>query len=189
MYRTVRLNEQIRAREVRLIGEDREQLGLVPLPDALARARELGVDLVEVDPNGNPPVCRLLDYGKFKYQQAKKEHEARKHQKVTLLKEIRVRPKIDVHDMEFKIRTAERLLREGDKVKVTCRFRGREMTHMDLGRDVLNRIRERLKDISIIEKGESTEGRAMSLVLAPLPPKLPAKREKAVAKEAKEVQA
>ena len=149
----------------------------------------MGVDLVEVDPNGNPPVCRLLDYGKFKYQQAKKEHEAHKHQKVTLLKEIRVRPKIDVHDMEFKIRTAERLLREGDKVKVTCRFRGREMTHMDLGRDVLNRIRERLKDISIIEKGESTEGRAMSLVLAPLPPKLPAKREKAVAKEAKEVQA
>jgi len=146
-------------------------------------ARERGIDLVEVDPNTDPPVCRLLDYGKFRYQQAKKEKEARKHQKAALLKEIRVRPKINAHDMEVKVRAAERLLRGGDRVKLSVRFRGREMTHLHLGRDLLNRMCERLKEIVTVEEGETMDGQTMSLILAPLPPKQQAKRESALAKE------
>jgi len=146
-------------------------------------ARERGLDLVEVDPSANPPVCRLLDYGKFRYQQAKKEREARKHQKAALLKEIRVRPKIDAHDMEFKVRAAEKLLRSGDRVKLSVLFRGREMTHLHLGREVLNRMYERLKGIANVEKGETMDGRIMSIILVPLSSKQQPKREDSVAKE------
>jgi translation initiation factor IF-3 len=130
-------------------------------------AREQGVDLVEVAPAAVPPVCRLLDYGKFKYEQAKKEREAKKHQKNVLLREIRMEPKIAEHDIDFKARTAEKLLKEGDKVKVTVRFRGREITHPQIGRDLLGLIYDRLKGVATIEKPANMEGRAMTMILTP----------------------
>lgn len=165
--REFRINDRIRAREVRLIGENGEQLGAVPLFRALEMAREAGLDLVEVAPNAVPPVCRLLDYGKFKYEQAKKEREARKHQKNALLREIRMEPKIAEHDIDFKLRTAEKLLKEGDKVKVSVRFRGREITHPQIGRDLLEQVYGRLKSIASIEKPVGMEGRQMTMILAP----------------------
>lgn len=165
--REFRINDRIRAREVRLIGENGEQLGAVPLFRALEMAREAGLDLVEVAPNAVPPVCRLLDYGKFKYEQAKKEREARKHQKNVLLREIRMEPKIAEHDIDFKLRTAEKLLKEGDKVKVSVRFRGREITHPQIGRDLLEQVYGRLKSIASIEKPVGMEGRQMTMILAP----------------------
>jgi len=130
-------------------------------------AREAGLDLVEVAPNAVPPVCRLLDYGKFKYEQAKKEREARKHQKNVLLREIRMEPKIAEHDVDFKLRTAEKLLKEGDKVKVSVRFRGREITHPQIGRELLEQVYGRLKSIASIEKPVGMEGRQMTMILAP----------------------
>ncbi|HZQ37160.1 MAG TPA: translation initiation factor IF-3 [Dehalococcoidia bacterium] len=165
--REFRINDRIRAREVRLIGENGEQLGAVPLFRALEMAREAGLDLVEVAPNAVPPVCRLLDYGKFKYEQAKKEREARKHQKNVLLREIRMEPKIAEHDVDFKLRTAEKLLKEGDKVKVSVRFRGREITHPQIGRELLEQVYGRLKNIANIEKPVGMEGRQMTMILAP----------------------
>ncbi len=129
------------------------------------------MDLVEVAPDANPPVCRLLDYGKFKYEQAKKEREAKKHQKNVTLREIRMDVKIAEHDIDFKARTAEKLLRDGDKVKVTVRFRGREITHPQLGRDLLDNMYERLKTISSVEKPAGMEGRAMTMILTPGAPK------------------
>ncbi len=134
-------------------------------------AREQGIDLVEVAPAAVPPVCRLLDYGKFKYEQAKKEREAKKHQKNVLLREIRMEPKIAEHDIDFKTRTAEKLLKEGDKVKVTVRFRGREITHPQIGRELLEQVYGRLKSIATIEKPANMEGRAMTMILAPGAPK------------------
>lgn len=130
-------------------------------------ARERTVDLVEVDPSANPPVCRILDYGKFKYEQAKKEREARKHQHSSELREVRMRPKIDEHDILFKTRTAEKLLRGGDKVKLTVMFRGREVTHLDLGRQLLDRVHGQLKSIAVMERPASMEGRRMSIILVP----------------------
>jgi len=165
--RDYRINDRIKAREVRLIGEAGEQLGTIPLYKALEMAREQGVDLVEVAPAAVPPVCRMLDYGKFKYEQAKKEREAKKHQKNVLLREIRMEPKIAVHDIDFKARTAEKLLKEGDKVKVTVRFRGREITHPQIGRDLLEQIYGRLKEFASIEKPANMEGRAMTMILTP----------------------
>lgn len=138
---------------------------------ALNLAREQDLDLVEVAPSAQPPVCRILDYGKFKYDQAKKEREARKHQKHVVLREVRFRPKIDSHDVELKARTAEKLLKEGDKVKVTVMFRGREVTHPQIGRDLLARIYDRLKEIAVIEKPSTMEGRFMSMILTPTAPK------------------
>jgi len=152
---------------VRLIGDNGEQLGTVPLFRALEMAREAGLDLVEVAPAAVPPVCRLLDYGKFKYEQAKKEREARKHQKNVLLREIRMEPKIAEHDVDFKLRTAEKLLKEGDKVKVSVRFRGREITHPQIGRELLEQVYGRLKSIASIEKPVGMEGRQMTMILAP----------------------
>ena len=134
-------------------------------------AREEGLDLVEVAPSAVPPVCRLLDYGKFKYEQAKKEREARKHQKNVLLREIRMEPKIAEHDIDFKARTAEKLLKEGDKVKISVRFRGREITHPQIGRDLLEQVYGRLKSIASIEKPVNMEGRQMTMILAPGAPK------------------
>lgn len=140
----------------------------MPIEQALEVANERGLDLVEVAPNAQPPVCRILDYGKYKYEQARKEREARKHQRHVVLREVRFRPKIDRHDMDFKTRIAEKLLREGDKVKVSIRFRGREITHPELGRALLDRVYERLRDIAAIEKPPTMEGRFMNMILTPL---------------------
>ena len=130
-------------------------------------AREAGLDLVEVAPTAVPPVCRILDYGKFKYDQAKKERDSRKGQHASVLREVRMRPKIDIHDLEMKARTAEKFLKGGDKVKVTVMFRGREMMHPELGRGVLERVAEKLKDVSAVERPASMEGRFLHVILAP----------------------
>lgn len=139
----------------------------MPIFQALEMAREQELDLVEVAPNANPPVCRLLDYGKFKYEQAKKERESRKLQHASVLREIRMRPKIDVHDLEMKAKNAEKFLKSGDKVKVTVMFRGREMVHPEIGRALLERVQEQLKEVSVIEKPANMEGRFLSTILAP----------------------
>jgi len=152
---------------VRVIGSNGEQLGVMTVPQALEIARETGEDLVEVAPTAVPPVCRILDYGKFKYEQAKKEREAKKHQHNVLLREIRIRPKIDEHDIDFKTRTAEKLIKEGDKVKITVMFRGREVTHPQLGKELLDRVYDRLKEIAGVEKPASMEGRHMTMILVP----------------------
>jgi translation initiation factor IF-3 len=162
-----RVNERIRTREVRVIDENNGQLGILPTFQALNLARERGLDLVEVAPTAVPPVCRILDYGKFKYEQSKKEREARKNQKLVTLREIRMKPKIDDHDIVFKTRTVEKLLKEGDKVKVTVMFRGREVTHPQIGRALLDRIYDRVKDNGQLEKAPSMEGRHMTMILAP----------------------
>jgi translation initiation factor IF-3 len=172
IVRQVRTNEQIRAREVLVIGEEGERLGVLPIEQALEQARGRGRDLVEVAPNAEPPVCRILDYGKYKYEQARREREARKHQRHVVLREVRFRPKIDSHDMDFKTRTAEKLLREGDKVKVSIMFRGREITHPELGRALMDRVYERLRDVAAIEKPPTMEGRFMNMILTPLAGKL-----------------
>ena len=142
-------------------------MGVVSLADALTAARTAGLDLVEVDPNGNPPVCRILDYGKWKYQQAKKERDARKHQRGTMIHEVRMRPRIGQHDMDLKVRTVERLLAEGDKVKLSVMFRGREMSHPEIGQEVLNRALVRLLEVSTVEKPASMEGRFLTVILTP----------------------
>jgi translation initiation factor IF-3 len=139
----------------------------MPLADALSLAREGDVDLVEIDPNGSPPVCRLLDYGKWKYQQAKKERDARKRQHLAIVHEVRMRPRIGQHDMERKVRTVERLLSAGDKVKVSVRFRGREMSHPELGRELLGKVIEGLKGMATAERSPSMEGRRLSIIMAP----------------------
>ncbi len=174
-----RINERIRAPEVRLIDEDGRQIGIVKTSEALAMARERNVDLVEVAAQANPPVARLMDFGRYKYEQAKREREARKHQQQVELREVRMKPKIDDHDIDFKIRTAEKLLREGDKVKVTVMFRGREITHPQIGKNLLDRVAARLEDIAIIEKPASLEGRHMSIILAPDKRKLAARAKEA----------
>ncbi|MDO8672664.1 MAG: translation initiation factor IF-3 [Dehalococcoidia bacterium] len=163
----MRVNEKIRAREVRVIGEAGEQLGVMPVPQALQMARERNADLVEVAPTSVPPVCRILDFGKFKYEQTKKEREARKNQKIVLLKEVRMRPNIDEHDVEFKTKAVRKFLEEGDKVKITVLFRGRYLAHPHLGRDLLDKVAVELKSTAIIEKPTSMEGRNMTLILAP----------------------
>jgi translation initiation factor IF-3 len=162
-----RTNRQIRVPQVRLIGLGGEQYGVVPTDDALRRAQENGVDLVEVAPNASPPVCRLLDYGKFRYSKQKKDAEAKKKQHVTQLKELRVRPGTDAHDLERQLKKAQEFLEDGQRVKFTLRFRGREMAHQDLGRAKLEGIAEQLADIGWVEIQPRTEGRVMHLVMAP----------------------
>jgi len=149
------------------VGEKGEQLGIMPLSQALETARKHNLDLVEVAPTAVPPVCRLLDYGKYKYEQAKKERELRKSQKVSLLREVRLRPKIDNHDFESKARLVKKLLGEGDKVKVAVRFRGREITHPEIGWRLLQRMTESLQGVATIAKQPVIEGRSMSVILAP----------------------
>ncbi|HLE79891.1 MAG TPA: translation initiation factor IF-3 [Dehalococcoidia bacterium] len=161
------MNEQIRAREVRVIGDNGEQLGIMSVQEALRSAREQNTDLVEVAPTAVPPVCRLLDYGRFKYEQAKKEREARKHQRTVVVREIRFRPRIDEHDFDFKVKQAHRHLEDGDKVKASVLFRGREMVHPELGQVILHRVIEQLKDVGSIEKPLQMEGRNMNIILAP----------------------
>ena len=142
-------------------------LGVVPRDDALRRAEEVGLDLVEISPNAAPPVCKILDYGRYKYEDQKKKAEARKKQKVIEVKEIKMRPNIDTHDYDVKMRSIQRFLEEGDKVKVTLRFRGREMAHQELGLKVLHRVRDQLEEMSKVEQFPKLEGRQMIMVLAP----------------------
>jgi translation initiation factor IF-3 len=160
-----RMNERIRVPEVRLIGDDGEQIGVIQTDLARERARESGLDLVEVAPNARPPVCRLMDYGKFKYEQRKKQQKAREKQHRIRIKGIRLRPKTDDHDFQVKVRQARSFLEEGNKVQVTLLFRGREMSHMDLGRDVLMRFAAELADLSSVERAPKLEGRRMTLLL------------------------
>jgi translation initiation factor IF-3 len=150
-----------------LISSDGEQIGITPLAEALRRAREQDMDLVEVAPDARPPVCRIMDYGKYKYQQAVKAKEARKRQSHIVIKEMKMRPKIDKHDYETKSRHIERFLREGSKVKATIMFRGREMTHQELGTRLLDRLADDMQALAYVESAPSTEGRNMSMVLAP----------------------
>ena len=172
--RDYRINRLIRAREVRLIGESGEQLGVVPFSEALALALEKDVDLVEVAATADPPVCRLLDYGKFRYEQSKKERESCKTHKNVGLREVRMRPRIDQHDIDFKSRTIKRFLSEGHKVKMSVLFRGREITHPELAMNLLRRVAESLQDEAKLEKAPSLEGRSMTMVLAPMAVKKPA---------------
>jgi translation initiation factor IF-3 len=162
-----RINEEIRVREVHLIDKDGHNLGNVPVADALAKAQEVGLDLVEISPNATPPVCKLLDYGKYKYQEQKKQAEARKKQKVVEVKEIKFRPMIDDHDYQVKMRSMARFFEEGDKVKVTLRFRGREMAHQELGTKLLDRVKDDTTKVAKVEMEPRFEGRQMVMVLAP----------------------
>ena len=175
--RETRVNERIRAREVRLIDESGEMIGVMLPIRALDIARERNLDLVEISPNAIPPVCKLMDYGKFKYEQAKKENEARKNQKTITLKEIRMRPRTDDHDVDVKTRKIQEFLAEGDKVRVSVQFRGAEMRHPDLGRKLLDEIAEVLKGSAIIERSPMMEGRMMSMIVSRAPGWEPPKKQ------------
>lgn len=167
-----RVNERIRIREVRLIDEEGNQIGIIATRDALDMARQRGLDLVEVAPNAVPPVCRIMDYGKFRYEQSRKERESRKNQHVVELKEVRIRPKIDDHDLETKGRQASKFLDQGDKVKLTVLFRGREMAHPDLGKALLDQLIEQLQTHGTVEQSPRLEGRAMSAIMNPVRAKM-----------------
>ena len=162
-----RINEKILVREVRLIDEQGNQRGVVPTMEALAIARQVGLDLVEGSPNANPPVCKLLDFGKYRFEQEKKLRESKKKQKLMKLKEIRMQPKIEEHDLSFKTKHIQEFLGEGFKVKVTIRFRGRELAHTELGRNVLDKVLEALGDSFVVDKSPQMEGRMMSMFLSP----------------------
>ena len=167
-----RVNERIRIREVRLIDDEGNQVGIIATRDALEMARQKGLDLVEVAPNAVPPVCRLMDYGKFRYEQSRKERDSRKNQHVVELKEVRIRPKIDDHDLETKGRQAAKFLDHGDKVKLTVLFRGREMAHPDIGKGLLDQLIELLKTHGTVEQTPRLEGRAMTAIMNPVRAKL-----------------
>ncbi len=162
-----RINEEIRVREVQLIDQTGQNIGVIDAALALQKAQEAGLDLVEIAPNSSPPVCKLLDYGKYKYQAQKKAAEARKKQKVVEVKEIKLRPMIDDHDYDVKMRSMQRFFEEGDKVKVTLRFRGREMAHQELGYQLLNRVKDDTLKIAKVEQEPRFEGRQVVMVLAP----------------------
>ena len=159
------INEQIRCKEVRVIGEEGQQLGVMALRDALNMAKDAGVDLVMVSPSANPPVCRIVDYGKFKYEQLRREKEAKKKQKTVEVKEVRLSPNIDVNDLNTKCNSARKLIEKGNKVKVSLRFRGREMGHIDSTKHILEDFAEKLGDIAVIEKAPKMEGRSMMMFL------------------------
>ena len=159
------INEQIRDKEVRLIGEDGEQLGIVPGKEALRMAQEAELDLVKIAPTAKPPVCKIIDYGKYRYELARKEKEAKKKQKVIEIKEVRLSPNIDTNDLNTKVGAARKFLEKGDKVKVTLRFRGREMAHMYKSKYILDDFDESLKDIAVIDKPSKVEGRSMVMFL------------------------
>jgi translation initiation factor IF-3 len=165
------VNERIRIREVRLIDDEGNQIGIIPTREALEMAREKGLDLVEVAPNAVPPVCRLMDYGRFRYEQSRKERESRKNQHVIKLKEVRVEPKIGLHDRETKGRQAIKFLEGGDKVKLTVLFRGRSITHPELGRELLALLAEQISDYGVVEQSARMEGRTMTMIVAPTRPK------------------
>ena len=160
------INEQIRDKEVRLIGEDGEQLGIVSAKEALKIAEDAGLDLVKIAPNAKPPVCKVIDYGKYRYEQARKEKDAKKKQKTVELKEIRLSPNIEANDLNTKMNAAKKFLAKGNKVKITLRFRGREMAHMNASKHILDDFAENLAEVSVVEKAPKIEGRSISMVLA-----------------------
>lgn len=159
------INEQIRDREIRLVGENGEQLGIMSSKEALAKAREADLDLIKIAPTAKPPVCKIVDYGKYRYEMARKEKEARKKQKTMEVKEIRLSPNIDENDLNTKAGQARKFLSKGDKVKITLRFRGREMAHVGMSRQILDRFYEKLSDVSEIDKPAKLEGRSMIMFL------------------------
>jgi len=163
----VAINWDIRAPEVRVIDPDGKQVGVLSVKEAIRIAEERGLDLVEVAPNSQPPVCRIMNYGKYKYQQSKRTQEARKHQTVIRIKEVKVRPRTEEHDFQFKLRHVKRFLDEGNKVKISILFRGREIAHPEFGKEVLNRFIEGVKDVMVIEQSPRLEGRNMVMILAP----------------------
>ena len=162
-----RVNHQINVPQVRLVAEDGSMVGVVATREAISMAANVGLDLVEVSPNATPPVCKILDLGKFKYEEQKRKNEARKKQKVIEVKEIKLRPGIDIHDYDVKMRSIHRFLEEGDKVKVTMRFRGREMAHQELGVKVLDRVKADLDAVAKVESAPKMEGRQMIMVISP----------------------
>ena len=177
------INEEIRDKEIRLIGDDSEQLGIMSPRDAMKIAQDKDLDLVKIAPKGIPPVCRIMDYGKFRFETAKREKEVRKNQKIVEIKEIRLSPGIDVHDFTFKLKNALRFLENGDKVKVSIRFRGREMAHTSIGEAQLKKFAAACTELATVEKNPKLEGRTMAMFLAPKPPAVLAKEAKAKKKE------
>ena len=168
-YKTISelmINEQIRDKEVRLVGPDGEQIGVVSSKEAQKIADEAGLDLVKIAPNAKPPVCKVIDYGKYRYEQVRKQKEARKKQKIVELKEVRLSPNIDVNDMNTKVTAARKFLEKGNKVKVTLRFRGREMAHMQASRHILEDFAQKVEDIAVIDKPIKQEGRTLTCVLS-----------------------
>ncbi|BAK76125.1 translation initiation factor IF-3 [Pseudogulbenkiania sp. NH8B] len=165
--REARINGEITAREIRLVGKEGEQLGIVSLREAMAAAEELDIDLVEISPTAQPPVCKLMDYGKFKYEQSKKRHEAKLKQKQVQIKEVKFRPGTDDGDYGVKLRNLVRFLSDGDKAKVTLRFRGREMAHQDIGLALLKRVEADLAEVGTVEQFPRLEGRQMVMMIAP----------------------
>ena len=161
-----RINEEIRAREIRVLSADNEQIGIMSSRDALVLAEEQQLDLVEISPNAKPPVCRIMNFGKYRYEQQKREKEAKKKQKVITLKEVKLRPHIEDHDFYVKMKNASKFLGEGNKVKVTIMFRGRELSHPELGLNVLTRFSDELKEQAVVEKAAKLEGRNMTMILA-----------------------
>ncbi|KNG92504.1 translation initiation factor IF-3 [Pseudaestuariivita atlantica] len=164
-----RVNDRIRAPEIRLIGAEGENVGVVTPSRAMELAEQAGLDLVEISPNASPPVCKIMDFGKFKYEQQKRESEARKKQKTIEIKEVKFRPNTDTHDYDVKMRNVYKFLENGDKVKITMRFRGREMAHQNLGRDLLERVAEDTKELGRVENFPKMEGRQMIMLIGPLP--------------------
>ncbi|MEM7498546.1 MAG: translation initiation factor IF-3 [Pseudomonadota bacterium] len=162
-----RVNRAIRVPQIRLIDENGDNVGVVRPEEAVSMAEEVGLDLVEISPNASPPVCKIMDFGKFKYETQKKAAEARKKQKVIEVKEVKFRPNIDTHDYDVKMRSVTKFLGEGDKVKVTLRFRGREMAHQELGRDLLHRVADDIVELGKVESMPKLEGRQMTMVIAP----------------------
>ena len=163
----LRVNQWIRAREVRVVDEEGKQLGIMTVPQAMSLARESGLDLVEVAPTAQPPVCRIVDYGKLKYEQSKKDRQAKKSQHLSQVREVKIRPKIGEHDLDAKLRNARRMLQEGDKIKVLVVFRGREMAHQDQGWILLRKVGESLKDVAVPDRPPAMEGNALGVMFAP----------------------
>ncbi|MDR2514072.1 MAG: translation initiation factor IF-3 [Christensenellaceae bacterium] len=161
------INEEIRDREVRLIGAEGEQLGVMPLAQAMGLAEEKELDLVKIAPTAKPPVCKLMDYGKYRYEQSKRDREARKNQKVIVLKEVRLSATIEEHDMNVRVREAIKFLQEGDKIKASIRFRGRMVTHSEIGLQVMNSFFDRVKEYAVMDRAPATEGRTMTMMLSP----------------------
>ncbi len=165
--KSVNVNQEIRAASVRVIGEGGVQLGILPLSQALSLAKEEGLDLVEVAPQLDPPVCRIMDYGKFRYQQTKKVHEAKKRRTIIQVKEVKIRPKTEEHDYQFKVRNIRKFLEKKNKTKISLMFRGREIQYQEAARKILNRIAEETKDLATVEQAPKLEGRNMTMVLGP----------------------
>jgi translation initiation factor IF-3 len=162
----LRINEEIRAKEIRVVSTTGEQLGILAVRDALRIAQEKELDLVEVAPNAKPPVCRIMDYGKYRYEQSKREREARKKQRVIEIKEIRMTPKIESHDLQVKIKAARKFLKDGDKVKAIIRFRGREIVHADMGKELLMQLFASVKEHAVLEREPKIEGKNMIMIIA-----------------------